>query len=117
MYVHSVLKCYSLGDNLLRRLVECVCCVTNSGLKCQLSGDAPQGSQSLINDVNYYVCVCYDLNPITVTYTQIQYMFLTLDIHAVILFAQLNKYDSYIYVHYFTNSFFLLCIYSLKWCT
>ena len=28
-----------------------------SGLKCQLSGDAPQGSWSSINDVNYYGCV------------------------------------------------------------
>ena len=42
-----------------------------SGLKCQLSGDAPQGSWSSINYVNYSGCVlllsksyiCYDLVP------------------------------------------------------
>ena len=51
MYVQPVLKCYSLGDNLLRRLVDCVYCDVYSGLKCQLSGDAPQSSWSLINDV------------------------------------------------------------------
>ena len=39
MYVQPGLKCYSLGDNLLRRLVDCVSCVMYSGLKCQLSGD------------------------------------------------------------------------------
>ena len=34
-----------------------------SGLKCQLSGDAPQSSWSSINDVNYSGGVCYYPNP------------------------------------------------------
>ena len=38
-----------------------------SGLKCQLSGDAPQGPWSSINDVNYSGCVCCYPNPVSVT--------------------------------------------------
>ena len=50
-----------------------VCNVMYSGLKCKLSGDAPQGSWSSINDVNYSGCVlllsnsyiCYNFVPVT----------------------------------------------------
>ena len=42
-------------------------------LKCQLSGDAPQGSWSSINGLNCYGCVVLD--PIPVSATHIVYSF------------------------------------------
>ena len=40
MYEQPGLKCYSLGDNLLQRLVECVC-VESIGLSAASQGMLP----------------------------------------------------------------------------
>ena len=41
MYEQPGLKCYSLGDNLLRRLVESVMCVESIGLSAASQGMPP----------------------------------------------------------------------------
>ena len=56
-----------------------VCNDMYSGLKCQLSGDAPQGSWSLINDVNCSGCVCSYPNPISATYMLLHFLFISWD--------------------------------------
>ena len=42
MYEQPGLKCYSLGDNLLRRLVESVMCVESIGLSAASQGMLPK---------------------------------------------------------------------------
>ena len=52
------LKCYSLEDNLLQRLVECVCvCVESLGLSA--------ASQGMFPNVNCTDVLCCDPTPIT----------------------------------------------------
>ena len=61
MYEQPGLKCYSLGDNLLRRLVECVMCVESIGVSAAFQGCSP------INNVNCTDVFCCYPTPITAT--------------------------------------------------